>query len=64
MSNSQEETKGPASRSPSRVVKVQAKQRILLFWLLVFGVMGREVLCLREPGGTSIGEAVRSLVLI
>lgn len=25
--------------------------------------MGREVLCLREPGGTSIGEAVRSLVL-
>jgi dTMP kinase len=25
--------------------------------------MGREVLCLREPGGTSIGESIRSLVL-
>ncbi len=40
-----------------------AKQRISRFLAECLRKMGHEVLCLREPGGTAIGEALRSIVL-
>lgn len=63
MSNSQEETKGPGVLITFEGGEGAGKTTHITFLASCLRVMGREVLCLREPGGTSIGEAVRSLVL-
>ena len=63
MSNSQEETKGPGVLITFEGGEGAGKTTHITFLASCLRAMGREVLCLREPGGTSIGEAVRSLVL-
>ena len=63
MSNSQDETNAPGVLITFEGGEGAGKTTHITFLASCLRAMGREVLCLREPGGTSIGEAVRSLVL-
>lgn len=63
MSNKQDDTIGPGILITFEGGEGAGKTTHITFLASCLREMGKEVLCLREPGGTAIGESIRSLVL-
>ncbi len=63
MATAQDTTVGPGNFITFEGGDGAGKTTHITFLAECLRKMGHEVLCLREPGGTAIGEALRSIVL-